>query len=183
MTAIQARAEPQMAVRGEVLELLDELQTRYEVVDGLVLVSPSASFAHENVTVTVLTQLHAQAPEGVSVLGANYNFFYPGGARSFLCPDVLVARTADCEDDGIRRAPLLVVEVLSRSTRRVDRGVKRDIYEQAGVASYWLVDPEEPSLTVLELDETGRYVETRRVSGDEVLRVERPFPVEIRLTR
>ena len=46
----------------------------------------------------------------------------------------------------------------------------------------WLVDPVEPSLTVLTLT-GGLYVETARVSGTEPLTVEAPFPVTVQLQR
>lgn len=56
----------------------------------------------------------------------------------------------DCTERGTIVAPLLVVEVLSRSTRRRDLTQKWSICAEAGVPSYWLVDPGEPSLTVTE---------------------------------
>ena len=71
---------------------------------------------------------------------------------------------------------------LSRSTRRRDLSAKWEIYAEAGVPSYWLVDPVEPSLTVLTLT-GGLYVETARVSGTEPLTVQAPFPVTVRLLR
>ncbi len=46
--------------------------------------------------------------------------------------------------------------------------------------SYWLVDPREPSLTVLTLTDGG-YVETDRITAGQVLRVEQPFPVDVAL--
>ncbi|MGI9119591.1 MAG: Uma2 family endonuclease [Acidimicrobiales bacterium] len=67
-------------------------------------------------------------------------------------PDVLVTRRSDVGATRLEGAPLLVVEVLSPSTRLTDRGTKRLAYEAAGVPSYWLVDPHQPSLTVLHLD-------------------------------
>ena len=44
--------------------------------------------------------------------------------------------------------------------------------------SYWLVDPDEPALTVLELA-AGSYHETARVAGDEPWTAASPFPVRI----
>lgn len=61
----------------------------------------------------------------------------------------------------------------------MDLLLKRGVYEESGVRSYWLVDPSGPSVTVLELDDAGRYVEVAVVRGADVLRVQRPFPVEL----
>jgi Uma2 family endonuclease len=71
---------------------------------------------------------------------------------------------------------ILAVEVLSPSTRRKDLFLKRSKYQDAGVVSYWIVDPEAPSVTALELI-NGHYVVVGEASGDEVLTLERPFPV------
>jgi Uma2 family endonuclease len=70
------------------------------------------------------------------------------------------------------------VEVLSPSTRRFDLLLKRDRLQTAGVPSYWLVDPDGPSVTVLELQE-GAYVQVARADGDEVCEVVRPFPLRM----
>jgi Uma2 family endonuclease len=45
----------------------------------------------------------------------------------------------------------LVVEILSPGTRRRDLTVKRELYARFGVREYWIVDPANRSLTVLEL--------------------------------
>ena len=52
-------------------------------------------------------------------------------------------RREDATGRRLERAPLLVVEVLSPSTRTVDLVLKRRVLEEAGVPSYWLVDPDD----------------------------------------
>ncbi|HEY6423191.1 MAG TPA: Uma2 family endonuclease [Pseudonocardiaceae bacterium] len=76
--------------------------------------------------------------------------------------------------------PALFVEVLSPSTRRIDRLSKLSAYEEAGVPSYWLVDPdpETPSLHALDLVD-GHYVEVGCPSGEQVWQALRPFPVSV----
>ncbi len=59
--------------------------------------------------------------------------------------------------------------------------LKRGVYEESGVAAYWVVDAHEPSLLVLELHD-GRYVETARVIGEQPYDATRPFPVSVRPT-
>lgn len=170
----------ELGLDADLLAFLDEREIRYEVLDGCVVVTPPTTFDHEHVEAAVLSQLWNAAPEGIAVLGSNYGFYYD--APSFIMADITIAREADCEQRGTTVAPLLVVEVLSRSTRRRDVTGKWSIYAEAGVPSYWLVDPVEPSLTVLTLRD-GLYIETARVTGSEPLTVEQPFPVTVRLQR
>lgn len=62
-------------------------------------------------------------------------------------PDMMIV----CDNNKIRRrgvygAPDLVVEVLSRSTAKRDRGYKKNAYEKAGVKEFWLVDTNTKSI-------------------------------------
>ena len=68
--------------------------------------------------------------------------------------------------------------MLSPSTRAKDLVLKRALYEDSGIPSYWVVDPEEPSLLVLELQD-GRYVEIARAVGEDACAVTAPFPVSV----
>ncbi len=95
-----------------------------------------------------------------------------------LRPDVLVAAHDEFTPKHLPGASLLAVEVLSPSTRRIDLLLKRDRLQQAGAASYWLVDPEEPSVLVLELRD-GAYTERAHVRGDEAYDAVLPFPVRL----
>jgi hypothetical protein len=56
--------------------------------------------------------------------------------------------------------------------------LKRGVYEDAGVASYWIFDPKVPSLLVCELVD-GRYIDVAKASGTEETHLERPFPVRL----
>ncbi len=178
MTA--APHEAPASVHPGLLAYLDEQDIPYEVLDGSVVVSPPCTFRHEDAAAELLTRLRVAAPDDLAVLGANFGFWYAD--PFYVMADITVTRRSDCEDRGTTVAPLLVVEVLSPSTRRRDLLGKWSVYAEAGVPSYWLVDPVEPSLTVLTLRE-GLYVETARISGTEELMVQEPFPVTVRLKR
>jgi len=149
---------------------------RYELVDGTLIVTPAPKIPHQRVVGRLFIALTHAAPAEYEVLVAPVD--YVASEHTVLEPDVLVARRSELGLDNLRHAPLLVVEVLSRSTRRIDMGTKRLVFEAAGVPSYWLVDPDEPGLTVLEL-EAGSYHETARVAGDEPWTAASPFPVRI----
>ena len=56
---------------------------------------------------------------------------------------------------NIQGAPDLVVEILSPSTRRNDRGHKLDVYSRYGVREYWIVDPDAGLVEVLSAGDSG----------------------------
>jgi Uma2 family endonuclease len=157
------------------LDALPDDGLRYELVDGVLLVSPAPLLPHQVALSNLLVALATAAPADVRVLTAPLDVRLSPSRQ--LQPDLVVlprrtltARVVDL--------PLLVVEVLSPSTRATDLTLKRHVYEQGGVPSYWLLDPEVPSLTVLELG-AGGYAEAARAAGNAPLRVERPFPLTV----
>jgi Uma2 family endonuclease len=150
----------------------------YEIVDGTLVVNPAPGAAHQRLVFSLAKQLDRSCPVQLEVMISPFD--YKPDPQTTLQPDLLVARRVDVGELRLERTPLLVVEV--RSGRGLsDRTFKRAAYEEAGVPSYWIADPEEPSLTVLELDLAGHYAEQARIAGDDVLHVERPYPVEVRL--
>lgn len=149
---------------------------RYELLDGTLLVTPAPSLTHQLCVASLLILLREARQPGQVVLTAPFDVRL--SRITVLEPDVLVAWRADLTPARLEGPPLLSVEVLSPSTRRIDVSVKRLAYEAAGVPAYWIVDPDAPSLTVLELEE-GRYVERAAVAGDEPFHATVPFPVTV----
>lgn len=70
------------------------------------------------------------------------------------------------------------MEVRSPSTAWVDEGRKREIFEDAGVAAYWLADPAAPSITIPELVD-GRYAEVACAIGNQVVTVGAPVAMTL----
>jgi Uma2 family endonuclease len=66
---------------------------------------------------------------------------------------------------GVEGAPALVVEILSPSTRTIDRVTKPVLYARHGVPYFWLVDPEARTVEAFQL-QGGRDVVVTRASGD-----------------
>lgn len=74
------------------------------------------------------------------------------GLDTALEPDLMVIRRSDFAPDGpLVATPLLVVEVLSPSTRDTDLGSKRQAYADAVCPAYWIVNPAVPAVTALSL--------------------------------
>ena len=61
------------------------------------------------------------------------------------------------KSDGVYGAPDFVVEVLSPSTAKNDRGYKKDAYAAAGVKEYWIVSPSDKSVEQYLLQD-GQFV-------------------------
>jgi Uma2 family endonuclease len=158
------------------LEALPEDGLRYELVDGTLLVSPAPTRLHQRCLSNLLWVLRQACPPEFEVLPAPTDF-QPTMRRS-LQPDVLVCRRDDPGVKALTEPLLLAVEIVSPSSRSVDLVLKRELYGQAGVASYWVVDPDVPSITVWDLD-SGGFGEAIVVSGDAVLTVKLPFPMTV----
>jgi Uma2 family endonuclease len=167
----------------ELLLLLDEHALRYEIIDGALVVNPPPGFIHEDLLGELFVQLRMASPPEIAVLGSGFKFFYAatteGNTVNHTMADITVVRRSDVEEMGTILPPLLVVEVHSPSTRRVDLHRKREIYQSTGVQSYLLLDPRARTLMVLELRD-GAYVETARLAGPGEVSVVEPFPVILR---
>ena len=86
-------------------------------------------------------------------------------------PDItVVCDPAKLDDIGCRGAPDLVMEILSPSTQRHDRLTKFNLYQQAGVREYWIVDPVSRSVQVFLLED-GRYSAKDFGTAGETVRV------------
>ncbi|HTJ75398.1 MAG TPA: Uma2 family endonuclease [Acidimicrobiales bacterium] len=164
------------ALTAEDLEDTPDDGHRYELVDGCLIVTPAPNLAHQELVGALHILLHGACPPGYKVILGPFDF--KAGPATVLEPDLLVARSDDFGPQRIEQAPLLVVEVSSPSTRRIDRGTKRLAFEAAGVAAYWLVDPDGPSLTVLHLED-GTYAEHAHVTGHDAYEASQPFPVTV----
>jgi Uma2 family endonuclease len=149
---------------------------QYELVDGMLLVTPAPTVQHQTAVVELAFLLRLGCPDDLRVYVSPLDF-RPTARRS-LQPDVMVARRDDTGPRALSKPLLLAAEVLSPATRSKDLLLKRALYEEAGVASYWIFDPASQELTVLELKES-RYVERAVVRGDEPFSATLPFPVEV----
>lgn len=159
------------------LDAMPDDGRRYELIDGILIVSPSPRFRHQFVLSELNDVVKAACPDDLVVLFAPFDIALDDA--NVMQPDLLVARKSAFTERDLPTAPLLAVEVLSPSTARVDRTLKWDRYRTAGTPAYWIVDPGTPSITIWEL-EGDRYVEKAHLTGDAEHTVEIPFPMTLR---
>jgi Uma2 family endonuclease len=141
----------------EELHSLPDDGNKYELVRGELFVTPPPTDEHE----TILARLTRLLDPFVAANGLGF-VYRPRAVIQFdeseTEPDLMVRKPHPRPREGWQTAPMptLVVEVLSPSTRRRDRQQKKDLYMDAGVAEYWIVDPEHRTITVVRHDEADR---------------------------
>jgi Uma2 family endonuclease len=148
---------------------------RYELLDGVLIVSPRPTTIHQFVAMRLLRVLAGACPDDLCVV--------PGpavelGPQTEFDPDLVVVRLDQIGGAKFTEPPLLAVEIRSPGTALVDLNRKKSAYGRFGVPSYWIVnpDPPQPELTVFELQD-GRYALAAKESGP--FAVDRPFHVSI----
>lgn len=161
------------------LDLLPDDGNKYELDDGLLVVSPAPALIHQLVVQRLAVALDTASPKTFQVLPG------PGVEMSrtqYRIPDLVVVQFSDIhfDDRTVTKPPVLAIEVASPSTILYDRNRKKDVYAGFGIQSYWIVKPDlnKPSLTAFELNR-GTYRVVVEVTGDEIFRTTKPFDCEI----
>lgn len=118
--------------------------TRYQLVEGELIMAPSPNLFHQTVTGNLhflLARYVAARPIGKLFLAPCDVFL---SEHDVVQPDVLFVAQQNLgilAEDGIHGAPDLVIEVLSPATAQLDKKQKRLLYARTGVKELWLVDP------------------------------------------
>src|SRR5262245_47427278 len=114
---------------------------RYEIIDGVLVVSGSPRMRHQRAVGRMYSFLDAACPSGLEVFVAPFAVLL--AQDTLLQPDVLVARVADLTEGELPAPPVLAVEMLSPGSKKIDLELKFDRLERAGTPHYWVVDPTE----------------------------------------
>ncbi|SDS22079.1 Endonuclease, Uma2 family (restriction endonuclease fold) [Microlunatus soli] len=158
------------------MENLPDDGHRYELIDGVLIVTPAPIVRHQIAVSGFEAVLRQLSPPSLRVLHAPLDVVLADD--TVVEPDILVARRSDFVEKNLPTAPLLAVEVLSPSTRMIDLSVKRDRYRRAGVESYWVFDPAQARLVAWELRD-GEYEQVADVTGDESWTARKPYEVTV----
>ena len=150
--------------------------SRYELIDGALVVTPAPPVKHQRMAGGLYVALRAACPPDWEVFFAPFDVDLD--VRTSMQPDLVVVRRSALGLRGIAEAPLLAIEILSPSTAMIDRNLKFTKLQQSGCPSYWLVDPEEPALTAFELVD-GHYTEVAHVVGDQAWTATHPYPLTL----
>lgn len=153
--------------------LLPEDGRRYEILYGVLYVTPAPSYEHQR----AVAELHGELRSHVRpnrlgvVLFAPFDVKLPEGISNPVEPDLVFFRTGNTPrrgDKSFTGVPDLIAEVLSPGSRHRDRTIKFRACQEAGVPEYWMVDPDARTVEVYVL-KNGRYVELCRGGMGDVV--------------
>ncbi|GHU88508.1 hypothetical protein FACS1894202_04740 [Clostridia bacterium] len=137
----------------------DDLYT--ELIDGKAVMMAQPKIRHQRIS----GEIHRQIANYLR--GKKCQVFMEAGVRLFekkdtaLIPDLIVVCDPEKLDENVcNGAPDLIVEVLSPSNFRHDKVVKFNLYLQAGVREYWIVDPDRKIVEVYILKNDEYTVRT-----------------------
>lgn len=153
-----------MRLSAEEYYALPDDGNRYELIDGVVIMSPSATPRHQLIAGVIYRQLaeHVDCNKlGLVLYETDVRFGRGQDERDLIYRPEIVFVAADrlgALGSRIEIVPDLVVEVISPDSRHLDSVTKRNDYERVGVREYWLIDPQQKRMTFLRLGEKG-YVE------------------------
>ena len=130
----------------------------YEIVDGVLYMTPSPSWSHQEIVGRLFRYLSTY------VESANLGGVFVAPIDVELSPDrvfqpdvVVLLKTSREKLKGrhIVGAPDMIVEVVSPGSATTDRYDKYRAYAQAGIPEYWIVEPGTQTVEVLTLPEAG----------------------------
>ena len=142
---------------------------RYELFEGEAYMTPSPDLRHQRAVRRLARAFEDAITDGSEVLFAPMDVVL--GEATAVQPDLIfvLETNAGILRDVVRGVPDLLVEVLSPSTAKVDRGLKMETYARYGVAEYWLVDIEKLAIEIYRLDPAAKaYRLTQRCREGDV---------------
>ena len=124
-------------------QIPEEAGHRYECIDGMLLVTPAPRMVHA----AALAHLSLLIERGLKADGHTPRVITSRAdlrpePTTVVEPDLLVLRTRASAKTRLDdpACAVLIAEVLSPSTAKRDRGIKRVLYQRVGVPEYWIVD-------------------------------------------
>lgn len=151
---------------------------KWEIINGIAYaMSPAPIKTHQRISQRIgflLEEMLQECPHCVALLPVDYKI----DEDTIVQPDNLVVCDESMEGAYITKAPLIIFEVLSKSTAIKDKNLKFELYEREGVRYYCMVDPDEKLAKLYRWHE-GRYIKAgdfdREVFAFEIDGCEMPF--------
>ncbi len=183
MTAAMSEHPPAEILTTEDLEKFPEDNVRRELLDGVLLASPSPSSTHQIVAGRLMVALDETCPPD-NVVTQNVDVTF-SKLRSFA-PDVLVITAAAArraERPFMSHEVVLAVEIVSPTSVGMDRVAKPAFYAGAGIPFYWRIEADGGIvLHTYKIDPINEVYQPTGTFSD-VIETSEPWPITIPVSR
>ncbi|MHB8124079.1 MAG: Uma2 family endonuclease [Desulfitobacteriaceae bacterium] len=139
---------------------------RWEIIDGIPYLKAAPAPVHQEILMELSRQIaNYLENKPCKVYPAPFCVRLPQGSeknekevKNIVEPDIsIVCDKSKIDNKGCNGAPDLIIEIISPSSTKKDRVVKFNMYEEAGVKEYWIVEPEQKLVSVFLLQNSERY--------------------------
>ena len=143
--------------------LMWQLKERVELIKGKIMaMSPAPARMHQKILRKINRAFDSHFAEHLcEVYFAPFDVRFPdekGNIKTVVQPDLcVICDPSKLDDRGCLGAPDLVVEILSPGNSKREMKDKFELYQENGVAEYWVVRPEEKNIQIFLL-EKGKYI-------------------------
>jgi len=153
---------------------------RWEIIDGIAYMQAAPSPIHQEISGGLFAQFHNYlsgkpckvypAPFCVKLMRDDEKNHED--IKKVVEPDItIVCDKSKLDDKGYNGAPDMIVEIMSPSSIKMDRFIKFNSYEKAGVREYWIVEPEGKLVSVFALQGDQRYGRPEIYTEDDKIKV------------
>jgi Uma2 family endonuclease len=146
----KANAIEDLVVIGDYLAAENDGTWRHEFVNGMIYAMAGASERHNVIKLNVAGLLNAMVPETCRVFDGDMKLhIHQDADERYYYPDTFVSCSPANDEQYGRNDAVLVIEVLSETTQRVDRYEKFEAYKKVpSLAEYVLIEQEFPRVEV-----------------------------------
>jgi len=153
-----------------------KFKERVELIMGKIRnMSPAPKAQHQQISIVLSTAIfNFLKGKQCKIFTAPFDVRLPvqnekGEANTVVQPDIsVICDETKIDQDGCNGAPDLIVEIVSKSSVQRDLHEKFDIYEQCGVKEYWIIHPNDKSLSIFLLDEKGEYIPSKPLTYGDI---------------
>lgn len=153
---------------------------RWEIIDGIAYMQASPSPIHQEILVSLLAQIHHYLsdktckvyPAPFCVRLMNDDEKNNEDIKKVVEPDItIVCNKSLIDEKGYNGTPDMIIEIISPTSIKMDRFIKFNSYEKAGVREYWIVEPGGKLVNVFILQEDHRYGRPETYTEDDEIKV------------
>ncbi|AEM74885.1 Uma2 family endonuclease [Caldicellulosiruptor acetigenus] len=152
----------------------------YSLIDGTLYLHAALSWQHQKVLKELMLFFgNYLKDKDCEIFSAPFDVFLEAkdelevdSATTVVQPDLtIICDKSKLAKTGYIGAPQMIIEITSPSTVRLDRVLKFNKYEAAGVKEYWIVEPENKIITCFVLEPDGRYGRPKMFSEGDTIKV------------